>query len=205
MRIGNRLGGRGRRGDARRDVRGHDGGGGRRRSESSQSPWADTLANQSGDQHFGVYVPTRFGGELTVKTTDGKVVNAWSAPTARSVSNGQEVGVNQQGWYTFKVAGAGASLTRSRRRSSRSAQSTRKPWNFYYWPTKADAIHEPWAGGNGRVDTMQAYGDDIMVGHSRRLHRSRSGHRPRRSQRPARNAGRRPATTRPGSPTSTTT
>ena len=38
--------------------------------------------------------------------------------------------------------------------SFRSAQSTKKPWNFYYWPTKADSIHEPWAGGNGRVDTM---------------------------------------------------
>ena len=37
------------------------------------------------------------------------------------------------------------------------------PWNFYYWPTKADSIHEPWAGGNGRVDTMQPMGDDIMV------------------------------------------
>ena len=34
------------------------------------------------------------------------------------------------------------------------AQSTRKPWNFYYWPTKADSIHEPWAGGNARVDTI---------------------------------------------------
>ena len=42
-------------------------------------------------------------------------------------------------------------------------QSIRKPWNFYYWPTKADAIHEPWAGGNGRVDTMRPVGDDQMV------------------------------------------
>src|SRR5207244_257528 len=42
-------------------------------------------------------------------------------------------------------------------------QSTRKPWNFYYWPTKSDAIHEPWAGGNGRVDTMGPVNDDQMV------------------------------------------
>src|SRR5262249_28596909 len=42
-------------------------------------------------------------------------------------------------------------------------QSLRKPWNFYYWPTKSDAIHEPWAGGNARVDTMQALGDDVLV------------------------------------------
>jgi hypothetical protein len=43
------------------------------------------------------------------------------------------------------------------------ALSKRQPWNFYYWPTKADALHEPWAGGNGRVDTMRPVGDDIMV------------------------------------------
>ena len=36
-------------------------------------------------------------------------------------------------------------------------------WNFYYWPTKGDAIHEPWAGGNGRVDTPRAWGDDVQV------------------------------------------
>ena len=65
-------------------------------------------------------------------------------------------------------------------------QSTRKPWNFYYWPTKADAIHEPWAGGNGRVDTMQPAATTAGR-HPGRLHRARPGHRPRRPQRPARN------------------
>ncbi len=34
------------------------------------------------------------------------------------------------------------------------SRATKKPWNFYYWPTKADSVHEPWAGGNARVDTM---------------------------------------------------
>ncbi len=43
------------------------------------------------------------------------------------------------------------------------AESTKKPWNFYYWPTKADSIHEPWAGGNGRVDTMSLNGDDEWI------------------------------------------
>ena len=43
------------------------------------------------------------------------------------------------------------------------AQSVKKPWNFYYWPTKADSIHEPWAGGNGRVDTSIVGGDDQLI------------------------------------------
>ncbi len=49
------------------------------------------------------------------------------------------------------------------RPSSVQDDSTRKPWNYYYWPTKSDAIHEPWAGGNGRVDTYQRMGDDVMI------------------------------------------
>ncbi len=45
------------------------------------------------------------------------------------------------------------------------AQSAKKPWNFYYWPTKADSIHEPWAGGNARVDTttLELKGDDQFL------------------------------------------
>ena len=45
------------------------------------------------------------------------------------------------------------------------AEATKKPWNFYYWPTKTDSIHEPWAGGNGRVDTDYSMirGDDQMI------------------------------------------
>ena len=55
------------------------------------------------------------------------------------------------------------SRTRSKPASFKWDQSTKKPWNFYYWPTKADAIHEPWAGGNARVDTMNVNGDDQLI------------------------------------------
>ena len=37
-------------------------------------PLGGSLDGQSGDRYFGVYVPTRFGGELKVKTTAGQVV-----------------------------------------------------------------------------------------------------------------------------------
>src|SRR5271157_5194815 len=48
------------------------------------------LENQSGDHHFGVYVPTRFGGELTITTTDGKVVEL-KGPNGLERTNGQEI------------------------------------------------------------------------------------------------------------------
>ena len=124
-------------------------------------PLGGSLSAQSGDQHFGVYVPTKFGGELTVTTTAGTVAQI-VGPDGRDRANGREVGNNAQGWYTFKVAGADKPYSVSST-FIQVGQSTRKPWNSYYWPTKSDSIHEPWAGGNGRVDTMQVYGDDFLV------------------------------------------
>lgn len=124
-------------------------------------PLGGSLANQSGDKFYGVYVPTRFGGELTVQTTGG-VVGELQGPDGRPRTNGQDVGMNSHGWYRFSVKGAQQPYAVSCA-FVQVGQSARKPWNFYYWPTKSDAIHEPWAGGNGRVDTMRPLGDDEMI------------------------------------------
>ena len=125
-------------------------------------PLGSSLGDQSGDRDFGVYVPTRFGGELTIKTSDG-TVGTINGPDGRERGNGQEVGENKQGWYTFKVTGATKPYT-IETTFVQVGQSTRKPWNFYYWPTKADSIHEPWAGGNARVDSQRnPNSDDIQV------------------------------------------
>ena len=125
-----------------------------------------------------------YGGELTIKTTAG-TVGQITGPDGLDGQNGQEVGRNQQGWYTFVVTGATRPYT-VETTFVQVGQSIRKPWNFYYWPTKADAIHEPWAGGNGRVDTMRPIGDDQMVATPGGYIAPGSGHRPRRPQRPAR-------------------
>ncbi len=124
-------------------------------------PIGGSLPGQSGDRYYGVYVPTRYGGILTVQTTAGNVGEI-TGPDGRPRRNGDEVGNNAQGWYTFQVAGADKTYTVSTT-FEQIGQSARPPWNFYYWPTKADAVHEPWSGWNGRVDTPQAYGDDIQV------------------------------------------
>jgi hypothetical protein len=124
-------------------------------------PLGGSLERQSGDHHYGVYVPTRFGGELTIRTTAGQVVDL-KGPNGVIRSNGQDVGFDQHGWFTFKVAGAAQPYT-VETTFVQVAQSTKRPWNFYYWPTKADSIHEPWAGGNARVDTMSVNGDDQLI------------------------------------------
>jgi hypothetical protein len=126
-------------------------------------PIGGALAGQTGEHQFGVYVPTRFGGQLTIKTTAGRV-GPIVGPDGRERQNGQEVGTNAHGWYTFTVLGAGEGTPYTVATTFvQVGESLRRPWNFYYWPTKADSIHEPWAGGNARVDTMQAFGDDVLV------------------------------------------
>jgi len=126
-----------------------------------QVPLGGSLSDQSGDRHYGVYVPTRFGGELTLKVSSG-TIGRITGPDGKERQNGGEVGTNQQGWYSFEVTGA-TKPYRVETQFIQVGQSARKAWNFYYWPTKSDAIHEPWAGGNGRVDTMRPAGDDEMV------------------------------------------
>jgi len=127
----------------------------------TQVPLGGSLDGQSGDRYYGVYVPTRFGGELKVTATSGQVVGL-KGPSGAAHVNGQDIGVDRQGWYTFQVEGAKRPYG-VQTQFVQVGQSIKKPWNFYYWPTKADSIHEPWAGGNGRVDTMNVNGDDQLI------------------------------------------
>ncbi|MGO9922669.1 MAG: hypothetical protein ACLQIB_49235 [Isosphaeraceae bacterium] len=126
-------------------------------------PLGGSLEGQTGEHYYGVYVPTRFGGELRITTTVGKI-SELKGPNGVARSNGQDVGTDQQGWHTFKVEGAAKPYTIATT-FVQVGESTKRPWNFYYWPTKADSIHEPWAGGNGRVDTtlQSVGGDDQMI------------------------------------------
>lgn len=126
-------------------------------------PLGGSLPDQQGDRTYGVYVPTKFGGVLTIKATSGTVENL-TGPDGRPRRNGEEVGENVHGWYTFLVKDAEKDKPyKVEAAFVQVGESARKPWNFYYWPTKGDSIHEPWAGGNGRVDTPRAYGDDEQV------------------------------------------
>jgi hypothetical protein len=121
-------------------------------------PLGGELRAQSGDRAYGVYVPTKFGGNLSVKTTEGKI-EGLTGPDGRPRVNGEEIGFDKHGWYTFRVTGADKPYDVSSE-FVQVAQAGRIPWNFYYWPTKSDAIHEPWDGtGDGRAST-RAYGDD---------------------------------------------
>ncbi len=131
--------------------------------EVKHVPLGGSLTGQVGDRYFGVYVPTRFGGTLTIKASSGSVEEI-IGPDGKDRKNAEEVGTDKQGWYRFKVVSADKDKPYTVDTSFvQVALSKRQPWSFYYWPTKADAIHEPWSGGNARVDTMQPLGDDILI------------------------------------------
>src|SRR4051812_10414601 len=69
-------------------------------------PLGGSLSGQTGEHHYGVYVPTKFGGELKVEATAGKV-GPILGPDGKERANGQDVGGNAHGWYTFTVKDAG--------------------------------------------------------------------------------------------------
>ena len=124
-------------------------------------PLGGTSTIQKGEASYGVYVPTRFGGDLTIEVSKGDV-EAITGPDGRPRENGQDVGLDAQGWYTFKVVDADGPYT-IETEFVQVAAASRMPWNFYYWPTKSDSIHEPWDGtGDGRANTV-AMGDDEPV------------------------------------------
>jgi hypothetical protein len=127
-------------------------------------PLGGKLAGQVHDKSFAVYVPTRHGGTLTINTSAGTIEQILG-PDGRFVTNGQDLaGPNANGWYSFRVSGtAPEQLYTVETSFVQVGQAARMPWNYYYWPTKGDAIHEPWSGGNGRVDTPNPAGDDIMI------------------------------------------
>jgi hypothetical protein len=124
-------------------------------------PLGGSVPELKGDRYYGVYIPTRFGGNLTVSTTSGKV-DKIIGPDGKPRSNGGEVGLDAQGWYVFNVKESEGKYAVSTKFVQVGA-SARKPWNYYYWPTKGDVIHEPWSGWNGRADTMYVNGDDILL------------------------------------------
>lgn len=120
-----------------------------------------SLTDQHGENVYGIYVPTRYGGTLTIKVSAGEVRDL-TGPDGKAEENGSDLGFDKQGWHTFRVLGADKPYEVSTT-FVQIGQAARMPWNFYYWPTKSDCIHEPWSGGNGRVDTVQVFGDDILV------------------------------------------
>src|SRR5262245_59684447 len=52
-------------------------------------PLGGSLEGQTGERYFGVYVPTRFGGELKVTTTSGQV-SELKGPSGAEHRNGQD-------------------------------------------------------------------------------------------------------------------
>src|SRR5262245_13855960 len=100
--------------------------------EVKHVPLGGSLTGQTGDRYFGVYVPTRFGGVLTIKATSGTVEEI-VGPDGRPRTNGEEIGSDQQGWYRFKVVNSEKDAPYSVHTAFvQTGLSKRLPWNFYY-------------------------------------------------------------------------
>lgn len=100
-------------------------------------PLGGQLAGNSNPGVYRVYVPARAGGQFTVGTTSGTIINL-RKPSGEPFTNGDDVGTgddvqeDNHGWYTFQVAGS-ESYTVSNT-FVQHGETSIVPWNFWYFP-----------------------------------------------------------------------
>jgi len=95
-------------------------------------PLGASLVSSGNPACYRAYVPTKWRGKLNIQTSAGSIADL-AYPEATPYANNAETGENKHGWYTFKVVGAqsytvSASFTQV-------GESTKRPWNFYWWST----------------------------------------------------------------------
>jgi hypothetical protein len=86
---------------------------------------------QTDTRCFKVYMPDRWGGKLTVKTTAG-TIKELKFPDGSDYVNGSDTKLDKHGWYTFKIE-SDRSYTVSNTFIQEGTAST-VPWNFFYFP-----------------------------------------------------------------------
>ena len=127
-----------------------------------------------------VYIPTRFGGTLSlsggdlelyyssgVDLTDGAAeLIAHGEYNSYLVESGspcnREIPLDEYGWYYVRARSAPSTAITAL--FMQTAESPERPWNFYWWPYKCDYIYEIKSGGNGVADSTAVSGsDDVQV------------------------------------------
>ena len=105
---------------------------------------------------FKVYVPTKWGGKLTIGKTAGTITDLKN-PDGLPYISGSEIGTDKQGWFTFCIPNSSSyTVTNS---FQQIGEAAKRPWDFYYWPSKADYIRD---GGNAIANSIAATNSDDM-------------------------------------------
>jgi len=85
---------------------------------------------------YKIYVPTRWGGTLTVTDTTGKVGLYYPDPQTNIASpkavNEYEVPLDKHGWYYVKHHGEGSFTIENT--FVQEGEADKRPWNFWYYP-----------------------------------------------------------------------
>lgn len=86
---------------------------------------------------FKTYVPTKWGGVLTISTTAGTIKNV-KYPDGSAYATDTETGKDKQGWYTFRVTGAQTYTVSCTFYQEGEVPEASKPWNAWFWSYKSD-------------------------------------------------------------------
>ncbi|MFO0872737.1 MAG: thrombospondin type 3 repeat-containing protein [Phycisphaerales bacterium] len=88
---------------------------------------------------YRVYVPTTYGGALTVATSAGEVTDL-KGPDGKAYENKSNAGTGRHGYYTFTIKGAANYVIETTFSEQRSLKrmtdddKTNDVWNAWWWP-----------------------------------------------------------------------
>jgi hypothetical protein len=77
---------------------------------------------------FKVFIPTRWGGQLKITTSNGTITRL-KDPDKADFKNNTET--NKVGWYTFRVFDSDNYEVTAE--FTQTGEASKRPWNFYWW------------------------------------------------------------------------
>lgn len=91
-------------------------------------------------EFYSIYIPDRYGGELTVTASGGGAIELYYPDPYTKVANAStqinySVAFNQHDWYYVKVVDRG-SISNISNTFVQTGEASYRPWNFWYYPFK---------------------------------------------------------------------
>ncbi|OGX43078.1 MAG: hypothetical protein A3H41_01355 [Omnitrophica WOR_2 bacterium RIFCSPLOWO2_02_FULL_45_28] len=114
-------------------------------AERNKIPLGKSLSITNPDiEFYSIYVPDRYGGDLTVTATGSAIGLYYPDPYTRVADAATQinypVAFNQHGWYYVRVFDR-ESISKISNSFVQTGEASYRPWNFWYWPFLKDELH----------------------------------------------------------------
>lgn len=101
---------------------------------------------------YKVFVPTKYGGKLTI-SSDHCIIGNITNPQGYIVNNGDNLGMNCNGWYTFEVTPVYPNTEYDIESTfEQSGDSSKQPWPCPWYPIAEDIAYPHLYDSDGALD-----------------------------------------------------